>query len=111
MAKRTIDLEAEAMIPFHLTNSRVAVRRLPWDNLSMTTPGGLFLPSEAVELPNLGQVAFAPGPETRAGRRYGVRAGDWIIFNKWCDRKIWLFGEEFLFLDLEDEVFAIVEGL
>ena len=87
--------------PYKLRHKSVAIKRIPIPN---TTPGGIYLPLMAIELPQIGHVV-AIGPLNPDG----VLVGDMVIFKKFEGHRLWLEDEEFLLLFIEDLIAVIKE--
>jgi chaperonin GroES len=79
------ELETETM-KFRPLHNRVVIRRL---NAEQKTSGGIIIPDTAQEKPMEGEVVAAgPGLRNELGTvaPLDVKAGDRILFAKWCDR-------------------------
>ncbi len=85
--------------PLH---DRVLVRRIEVDE---KTSGGLFIPETAKEKPQEGEVvSVGAGAKDEAGARIAmdVKAGDKILFGKWCGSEIKINGEELMIMKESD---------
>ncbi len=74
------------------------------------TAGGLYIPTNAAERPNRGEVVAAgPGRRNKQGtvRPLDVNVGDNVLFPQYSGSKIFVDDQEFLILR-EDEVLGIV---
>lgn len=76
-----------------LLGRRLLIRRL---SQVEQTKGGLILPSEARELPQLGEIAFI------GNFPHGLNVGDKVIFPKFWDQKITLNNEQLLMMTDKD---------
>ena len=88
-------------------NDRVLVKRLESEE---KTAGGLYIPDTAKEKPSRGKVVAAgPGKLADDGKRtaLAVKAGDFVLFNKYAGTEISLDGEEHLVMR-EDDILAII---
>ena len=90
--------------PLH---DRVLVRRIEGE---AKTAGGLFIPDNAKEKPQEGQiVAVGEGARTDAGALIpmSVKADDRVLFGKWSGSEIKLDGEELLIMK-ESDILGVV---
>lgn len=90
--------------PLH---DRVLVRRIEGE---AKTAGGLFIPDNAKEKPQEGQiVAVGEGARTDAGALIpmSVKAGDKILFGKWSGTEVKLDGEELIIMK-ESDILGII---
>ena len=74
--------------------------------------GGIIIPDSAKEKPMQGKVvAVGNGKVKDDGTRIAldVKAGDHILFGKYCGQEIKLDGEEYLIMR-EDEVLAVLDA-
>lgn len=91
--------------PLH---DRVVVRRVEEET---KTAGGIFIPDNATEKPQQGEVlAVGPGKTLDNGdvSALGVKVGDKVIFGQYGGSTIKVEGEELLIMN-ESEIFGIVE--
>ena len=96
------------MAKFRPLHDRVVVRRL---NAEEKTIGGIIIPDTAKEKPVEGEmVAAGPGARNAAGALVPleVKAGDRVLFGKWCGTEVKIDGEELLIMK-ESDIFGIVE--
>ena len=96
------------MAKFRPLHDRVVVRRL---NAEEKTIGGIIIPDTAKEKPVEGEmVAAGPGARNAAGALVPleVKAGDRVLFGKWCGTEVKIDGEELLIMK-EADILGIVE--
>jgi chaperonin GroES len=87
-------------------NDRVLIKRLPSEE---KTAGGLFIPDNAKEKPQEGEVvAVGEGKLLENGkvRPLEVKAGDRIFFRKYAGNEVTLDGTEHVILR-EEEILAV----
>jgi chaperonin GroES len=74
------------------------------------TPGGIFLPDNAKEKPQIGEVvAIGPGKRNDDGSRapLEVKVGDQVLYSKYAGTDIKLGGEEYVLLSEKDILAAV----
>ncbi len=89
-------------------NDRVLVKRLESEEV---TSGGIIIPDTAKEKPMKGEiVAAGPGKKDEAGKliAMSVKAGDYVLFNKYAGTEVKIDGIEHLVMR-EDDILAIIE--
>jgi chaperonin GroES len=89
-------------------NDRVLVKRLESEEV---TAGGIIIPDTAKEKPIKGEiVAAGPGKRDDAGKAVpmSVKAGDFVLFNKYAGTEVKIDGVEHLVMR-EDDILAIIE--
>jgi chaperonin GroES len=87
-------------------NDRILIKRIPSEE---KTAGGLFIPDNAKEKPQEGEVvAVGEGRHLENGkvRPLEVKKGDRIIFRKYAGNEVTLEGVEHIILR-EDEILAV----
>lgn len=87
-------------------NDRILIKRIPSEE---KTAGGLFIPDNAKEKPQEGEVvAVGEGRHLENGkvRPLEVKKGDRIIFRKYAGNEVTLEGTEHIILR-EDEILAV----
>ena len=88
-------------------NDRILIKRIPSEE---KTAGGLFIPDNAKEKPQEGEVvAVGPGRIDDNGNRVplDVAVGDKVIYSKYGGTEVKLNGEDLLVLSARD-VLAVV---
>ncbi len=91
--------------PLH---DRVLVQRVEEEE---KTKGGIIIPETAKEKPIRGKVkAVGPGKMSDDGKRMemSVKAGDYVMFNKYAGTEVKIEDEEHLVMR-EDDILAIIE--
>jgi chaperonin GroES len=89
---------------------RIVVKRV--EDQESKTAGGLFIPDNAKEKPQEGEVvAVGKGKRLDDGKLVplDVKVGDRILFGKYSGSDIKLDGEEYMIMR-EDEVLGVLEG-
>ncbi len=89
---------------------RIVVKRV--EEQESKTAGGLFIPDNAKEKPQEGEVvAVGKGKRLEDGKLVAldVQVGDRILFGKYSGSEIKLDGEEYIIMR-EDEVLGVLEG-
>jgi chaperonin GroES len=92
--------------PLH---DRVLIRRIEGEE---KTKGGLIVPDTAKEKPSEGEIiAVGEGARTESGELIpmAVKAGDRVLFGKWCGSEVRLKGEDLLIMK-ESDVLGIIQG-
>ena len=87
---------------------RVVVQVLPSEE---TTKSGILLPDTAKEKPQQGKVvAVGEGRKTEDGKRVAldVKVGDVVIYSKFAGTEVKQDGEEYLILNGDRDILAIV---
>ena len=87
-------------------NDRILIKRIPSED---KTAGGLFIPDNAKEKPQEGEVvAVGEGRHLENGkvRPLEVKKGDRVFFRKYAGNEVTLDGTEHVILK-EDEVLAV----
>ena len=87
-------------------NDRILIKRVPSED---KTKGGLFIPENAKEKPQEGEViAVGEGRHLENGtvRPLEVKKGDRVIFRKYAGNEVTLEGVEHIILR-EDEILAV----
>lgn len=87
---------------------RVVVQVLPSEE---TTKSGILLPDTAKEKPQQGKVvAVGEGRKTEDGKRVSldVKVGDVVIYSKFAGTEVKQDGEEYLILNGDRDILAIV---
>ncbi|MDQ7830196.1 MAG: co-chaperone GroES [Desulfovibrionaceae bacterium] len=87
---------------------RVLVKRLEEETM---TKGGLYIPDSAKEKPMKGEIkAVGDGKLGEDGKRIkpNVKAGEFVLFNKYAGTEIKVEDEEFLIMR-EDDILCIIE--
>lgn len=87
-------------------NDRILIKRIPSED---KTAGGLFIPDNAKEKPQEGEVvAVGEGRHLENGtvRPLEVKKGDRVIFRKYAGNEVTLEGVEHIILR-EDEILAV----
>ncbi|OTA41200.1 MAG: co-chaperone GroES [Symbiobacterium thermophilum] len=77
------------------------------------TKSGIVLPDTAKEKPQQGKVvAVGPGRLLESGQRVEleVKEGDTVIFSKYAGTEVKIDEEEYIILDGERDILAIVQG-
>jgi chaperonin GroES len=90
--------------------SRVVIKALEKEE---RTKSGILLPDTAKEKPQQGKVvAVGTGRVNEQGAKIALemKEGDTVIFSKYAGTEIKIDGEEFIILDGERDVLAIVQG-
>lgn len=90
--------------------SRVVLKALEKEE---RTKSGILLPDTAKEKPQQGKVvAVGPGRvlDTGAKSALEVKEGDTVIFSKYSGTEVKVDGEEYIILDGERDILAIVQG-
>ena len=93
---------------FRPLHDRVVVRRVDAEE---KTAGGIIIPDTAKEKPQEGEIVTAgPGARNEKGELVplDVKAGDRILFGKWCGTEVKIDGEERLIMK-ESEILGVVE--
>ena len=96
---------ATKITPLH---DRVIIKRI--EETEGKTAGGLYIPDNAKEKPQEGEViAAGEGKYKEDGTRQSldVKAGDRVLFGKYSGSEIKLDGEEFIIMR-EDEILGII---
>ncbi len=96
------------MINIRPLYDRIVVKRIEEDGTR--TAGGLFIPENAKEKPQQGEViAVGAGKRTENGEMIplDVKAGDLVLFGKFSGAEIKLNNTEYLIMR-EDEILGIV---
>ena len=91
--------------PLH---DRVIVKR---NETERTTAGGLYLPDNAGEKPDQGEVlAVGPGKRDDSGKLIpmGVKVGDIVLFGKYSGQTVKIDGKEILVMR-EDDIMGVLE--
>lgn len=94
---------------FRPLHDRVLVRRIEADE---KTAGGIIIPDTAKEKPSQGEVvAVGPGGRDESGKLIpiDIKAGDTVLFGKWCGTEVKIDGEDLLIMK-ESDVLGIVEA-
>jgi len=92
--------------PLH---DRVLVRRAEEET---TTPGGIVLPGNAQEKPQMGEVvAVGDGKILESGERRSldVKVGDRVYFGKYAGSEIKVGNEEYMIMR-EEDIMGVVEA-
>jgi chaperonin GroES len=87
---------------------RVLIKQIDSEEV---TKGGIVLPDTAKEKPQEGEVlAVGPGKMLDNGQRapMEVKAGDRVLFAKYAGSEIKQGGEEFMILNSERDILAII---
>ncbi|HWI62675.1 MAG TPA: co-chaperone GroES [Symbiobacteriaceae bacterium] len=90
--------------------SRVVIKALEKEE---RTKSGILLPDTAKEKPQQGKVvAVGPGKVLDSGAKAAleVKEGDTVIFSKYSGTEVKVEGEEYIILDGERDILAIVQG-
>jgi chaperonin GroES len=90
--------------------SRVVIKALEKEE---RTKSGILLPDTAKEKPQQGKVvAVGTGRVNEHGAKVAleVKEGDTVIFSKYAGTEIKVDGEEFIILDGERDILAVVQG-
>lgn len=90
--------------------SRVVIKALEKEE---RTKSGILLPDTAKEKPQQGKVvAVGTGRFNENGTKIALemKEGDTVIFSKYAGTEIKIDGEEFIILDGERDVLAVVQG-
>ncbi len=90
--------------------SRVVIKALEKEE---RTKSGILLPDTAKEKPQQGKViAVGPGRTLESGTKVSleVKEGDTVIFSKYAGTEVKIDGEEYIILDGERDILAIVQG-
>ncbi|MFZ5814721.1 MAG: co-chaperone GroES [Bacillota bacterium] len=88
--------------------SRVVIKALEKEE---RTKSGILLPDTAKEKPQQGKVmAVGPGRVLETGAKVAleVKEGDTVIFSKYAGTEVKVDGEEYIILDGERDILAIV---
>lgn len=88
--------------------SRVVIKALEKEE---RTKSGILLPDTAKEKPQQGKViAAGPGRTLESGTKVAleVKEGDTVIFSKYAGTEVKIDGEEYIILDGERDILAIV---
>lgn len=88
--------------------SRVVIKALEKEE---RTKSGILLPDTAKEKPQQGKViAVGSGKVTESGSKIAleVKEGDTVIFSKYSGTEVKVDGEEYIILDGERDILAIV---
>mgnify|MGYP001222651597 FL=1 len=88
--------------------SRVVVKALEKEE---RTKSGILLPDTAKEKPQQGKViAVGPGRTLETGTKVAleVKEGDTVIFSKYAGTEVKVDGEEYIILDGDRDILAIV---
>jgi chaperonin GroES len=88
--------------------SRVVIKALEKEE---RTKSGILLPDTAKEKPQQGKViAAGPGRTLETGAKVAleVKEGDTVIFSKYAGTEVKIDGEEYIILDGERDILAIV---
>jgi len=88
--------------------SRVVIKALEKEE---RTKSGILLPETAKEKPQQGKVvAVGSGKVTETGTKVAleVKEGDTVIFSKYSGTEVKVEGEEYIILDGERDILAIV---
>ena len=89
-------------------NDRVIVKRIESET---KTASGIFIPDNAAEKPDQGEVlAVGPGKKNAKGElgAMSVKVGDRVLFGKYSGQTVKVDGDELLVMK-EDDLFAVVE--
>jgi len=89
--------------------ARVVIKALEKEE---RTKSGILLPDTAKEKPQQGKViAVGPGRTLESGTKVAleVKEGDTVIFSKYAGTEVKVDGEEYIILDGERDILAIVE--
>lgn len=90
--------------------SRVVIKALEKEE---RTKSGILLPDTAKEKPQQGKVvAVGPGKVLDSGAKAAleVKEGDTVIFSKYSGTEVKVEGEEYIILDGERDILAVVQG-
>jgi len=90
--------------------SRVVIKALEKEE---RTKSGILLPDTAKEKPQQGKViAVGAGRVLETGAKVAleVKEGDTVIFSKYSGTEVKIDGEEYIILDGERDILAIVQG-
>lgn len=90
--------------------ARVVIKALEKEE---RTKSGILLPDTAKEKPQQGKVmAVGPGRTLESGSKVAleVKEGDTVIFSKYAGTEVKVDGEEYIILDGERDILAIVQG-
>lgn len=90
--------------------SRVVIKALEKEE---RTKSGILLPDTAKEKPQQGKVvAVGSGRVLETGEKAAleVNEGDTVIFSKYSGTEVKIDGEEYIILDGERDILAIVQG-
>lgn len=90
--------------------ARVVIKALEKEE---RTKSGIVLPDTAKEKPQQGKVvAVGPGRTLESGTKVEleVKEGDTVIFSKYAGTEVKIDGEEYIILDGERDILAIVQG-
>lgn len=90
--------------------SRVVIKALEKEE---RTKSGILLPDTAKEKPQQGKVvAVGSGRVLETGEKSAleVKEGDTVIFSKYAGTEVKIDGEEYIILDGERDILAIVQG-
>ncbi|MEQ1955610.1 co-chaperone GroES [Mesorhizobium sp. CN2-181] len=93
---------------FRPLHDRVVIRRAEGD---LKSKGGIIIPDTAKEMPQEGEViAVGPGSRDESGKLVplDVKAGDFILFGKWCGTEVRIDGKDLLIMK-EADIMGIVE--
>jgi len=88
--------------------ARVVIKALEKEE---RTKSGILLPDTAKEKPQQGKVmAVGPGRTLESGSKVAleVKEGDTVIFSKYAGTEVKVDGEEYIILDGERDILAIV---
>ena len=88
---------------------RVVVRRLAEEQKSS---GGIIIPDTAQEKPQEGEVmSVGPGALDDKGKRVApeVKAGDFVLFDKWSGTEVKVDGVDLLIMK-ESDIMGVLEG-
>ncbi|MFZ5827956.1 MAG: co-chaperone GroES [Bacillota bacterium] len=88
--------------------SRVVIKALEKEE---RTKSGILLPDTAKEKPQQGKViAVGPGRTLETGTKVAleVKEGDTVIFSKYAGTEVKVDGEEYIILDGDRDILAIV---
>jgi len=105
LRRRTEDVDEVPKVKLKPLADRVLVKPVP--ALTASEPG-IFLPDTAKEKPSEGEViAVGAGKTVAAGRRFPVKAGDRVLFEKAAGTEMKMGGDE-LFILTEDDILSVL---
>ena len=93
---------------FRPLHDRVVVRRIEAEE---KTAGGIIIPDTAKEKPQEGEVvAVGPGARDESGKvvALDVKAGDRVLFGKWCGTEVRIDGQDLLIMK-ESDIMGVIE--
>ena len=94
---------------FRPLHDRVVLKRIEED---AKTAGGIIIPDTVKEKPMQGEiVAVGPGARDDAGKvvPLDLKAGDRVLFGKWCGTEVKIDGEDLLIMK-ESDILGVIEG-